>query len=692
VSVELLQRKPDDLTALVHGYAYAPGAVLNRLSVPDEAAFNVGDLDVRWFGTCDTFKAPSQTPFNQWRTTSNQRAWNLVFLLATARLDISIDGTATVVSTAVPIATGPGFPFGVRFTRVAAGGATNCYISYDGVTWGTPVNVGPTSTGALFNSTADLIVAGGFSDGLGSPPAGRTIWAELRNGIDGPVVFRFDADTDIVDPDATTLTATTGQTITVVRTSPPALELVAAIPSGARGMPGGKDDWRFAVEVAIPEEGAALYDIAAYDEAAYSEVNWIDMTPDARGLHWDRGSDDPGGRPVTGSAELTLDNRREQWTPWAREPQAIYRRPGTLIRWGLWNTDYWLAQFSGVVESWVDRQAAHRRESWVEITLFETIGLLGTIDDHEAAAVGAGDTPAQRIVRLLADAEWLHGFYDETGSTIPMQATTMARNRLAELHTTGDSTDAWFRAHRSGVAVLHAVDPDDYPSYNVPNTARYDTSTYDSSAVYALVDEIDQATWRAASFFYRDIELRPDAAVNGPADEQGQIRLGIRYNPDSIVPANDTDPVVNDVRLARVGGSAQIAQDSFSKGRYGIKTLARGDLMNSADADVLAIAQAIRTRRANRVLRIESVTVPGVAENLPGLWVIDVGDPVCVRLPDNDTCVMGHIVGLEHSVSVKSPSGAWWETTISLETYPGFVDVDNVTVTVVATTTVSDVL
>jgi hypothetical protein len=53
--------------------------------------------------------------------------------------------------------------------------------------------------------------------------------------------------------------------------------------------------------------------------------------------------------------------------------------------------------------------------------------------------------------------------------------------------------------------------------------------------------------------------------------------------------------------------------------------------------------------------------------------VIDLGDQVTVVLPDNTLEVFGHISHLEHSITPLSPSGVVWESTIGLETYPGFV-------------------
>jgi hypothetical protein len=455
----------------------------------------------------------------------------------------------------------------------------------------------------------------------------------------------------------------------------------------------GVNDWMLSVEIALPAEGAALYDVARYDVDTYSELSWLPLEDRVRGINWQRGSDDPAdGRPVTGIAELQLDNRDRAWSPWSRDSLATYRGPGTLMRWGIRTMLSWIPQYSGLVETWVEETEGLGAENLVSVTLIETIGRLGTLDGHQVSpAVGAGETSGQRAVRLLDEAAWNLGFYDEAQSSITLQATTMAANRLAELHLTAESVDAWFRAHRSGLAMLEPQDPADHPAYNFPEAARYDLDRYDVG-LYGGVNEDDYSTMRHASYYYSEIVLSPWAADESAPDETGRTRLTLVYDADSLVSLNDLDAVVNDVRLTRVGGAIQVAVDEFSIGRRGHRSLARTNLVTQLDADVLTIAEATVARRSERVLRVESVDLWNRPGNRFGQAVLDVGDLVKVIMPDNQLAVRGHVTSLEHSITPQSVDEVVWTTTIGLQTYPGFVDRDDVTITAAATVTVTDVL
>jgi hypothetical protein len=447
-----------------------------------------------------------------------------------------------------------------------------------------------------------------------------------------------------------------------------------ARPTATFGTPVGYTDWRFAVEIALPESGASVYDVAVYDTGVYSVINWFDITDSVRGIQWHRGADEPGGRPQTGTAEITLDNRLGQWTPWADVEAAAYRRPGTLLRWSTFSAaaEAWVPQMAGIVESWTEGSDALGNECWVTVTLTETVALLANIDNNAGSSYGAGQYAGARCDRLLSSARWTMGLYDEAASTIPLLATDQSLNRLGELHLTADSSNCFFRAHRSGIAMLEAVDPVDHPSYNPPLTARYDTAVYNTDT-YASTASTIWYQLRASSYFYSGITIRPDAGGISAPDVNGQVELSLVYDADSLVSLNDTDMVRNDVRIARVGGVVQVSVNEVSQGRYGQRSYTRSDLKTATDADVLTIANKICNRRANRVLRVDTVDLFGRPENLHGIMVVDVGDPVTVVLPDNDLTVEGHIASVEHNVSPRSGSALLWTCTLGLETYPGFV-------------------
>jgi hypothetical protein len=151
------------------------------------------------------------------------------------------------------------------------------------------------------------------------------------------------------------------------------------------------------------------------------------------------------------------------------------------------------------------------------------------------------------------------------------------------------------------------------------------------------------------------------------------VLLSLVYDADSLVGRNDLELVRNDIRLAKEGGTQQVARDDLSIGLYGEVTYQRNDLKTQNDANVLAIAQGIRDRSAHRVLRVEEVSFFGRPENLFGLMVIDIGDPVTVVLP-NYLAVQGHVIGVRHDITPQSVEQPTWTTVLSLETYEGFIE------------------
>lgn len=452
-------------------------------------------------------------------------------------------------------------------------------------------------------------------------------------------------------------------------------------PAATTGTPIGVDDWRFAVEAVLPTEADALWGEAIWDTDLWSELVWTDLTADVRGLEWGRGADDPAGRPRVGTATITLDNLTGEWCPWGHD--AAYFGPGTLFRFVAHEPTkhWWVPQFAGVVESWLDTTDELGVEWTVTITLAETVDRLAHINNNALSAVeGSGDTAATRIVRLLAAANWPFGFHAETSPTFALQATDMALNRVTECYLTADSTDTNFYSHRSGLAFLAAVDARDNPDYQTLIESRWGTATWDVSLWSTSLDDL-WPTARIASLFYGGIELHPTTAGPGrtiTTDGRGPIR--IVYDADSLIPANDADMVVNDVRLARAGGTEVIRQDFASMGRHGQRTFSRNDLVCSADSTVLSITEAILDRRAWNVLRVTGASFHGRMDqpepNMPALMIVDIGDRAFVVLPagiadpmhDMKPAVAARIAGYTHSIISLTASELNWRTAMTVDT------------------------
>jgi hypothetical protein len=101
------------------------------------------------------------------------------------------------------------------------------------------------------------------------------------------------------------------------------------------------------------------------------------------------------------------------------------------------------------------------------------------------------------------------------------------------------------------------------------------------------------------------------------------------------------DKIYNEVTVSREGGTAQIASDATSQGRYRIRRYQETGLLLSRDEDATAIAEAILDEFREPQLLIESVDLNGTdASALTQIKTLDVGFLVEVkRRPKNGTAI-----------------------------------------------------
>lgn len=228
---------------------------------------------------------------------------------------------------------------------------------------------------------------------------------------------------------------------------------------------------------------------------------------------------------------------------------------------------YWLVRlyeqyrtlFEGLVDNLVEtyREGASDSEMVVECVGF---GALAARDNPPAltSAVGSGELTSARVDRILDGMEW--PWRDVAGGLHGMQSTTLAQNRLRELHAA---------AQAEGGAVWFA--------------GRY-------------------ATFRP--FTWLDPELGADRAVAIQAD----LGAGVGILTDAI-PRWSAQLIRNDVQLARVGGSLIRRQDFTSQSLYGGKyTWSLRDYENDDDDELAAIADRMLEAYAFDYQRLERVT------------------------------------------------------------------------------------
>lgn len=181
-------------------YGVFPGAAADHVDTdPISFAYaNGGDVDVRARIRPNAYTGALQGIIVH-RTTNNptvilrlESSGNLSLLRHNDVLFVTLTSSAAVPS---------GTEF-VRATSVQTGSAPSVtfthrfYTSVDGVTW-TELGTAQSATVAdpMPNPSAELPVIVGANNSTGSsgPYTGRIYWAEIRDGVDGPVLARFDA-------------------------------------------------------------------------------------------------------------------------------------------------------------------------------------------------------------------------------------------------------------------------------------------------------------------------------------------------------------------------------------------------------------------------------------------------------------------------------------------------------------------
>jgi hypothetical protein len=211
---------------LQSGYVYLPGVAGNYLSVPDENALDItGDIDIRVKVALDNWNPGSIVNLVAKWQGSGSRSYRLyIDASGYPRLGVTTDGVNEFGSQ--PSATtslANGAAKWLRATLDLDDGAGNrvyrYYTSDDGSSWtqlGSTLTIA--GTVASISSSVSIIELGSRSAGTVELNPAKFYRAQVLNGIDGTTVLDVDCDA-ITSGSATSFTATTGQTVTINRST-----------------------------------------------------------------------------------------------------------------------------------------------------------------------------------------------------------------------------------------------------------------------------------------------------------------------------------------------------------------------------------------------------------------------------------------------------------------------------------------
>jgi hypothetical protein len=224
-----------NVTALVKGrtvydprsatYLSLPGTSGNYASTPDSAAVSItGDIDL----IAKVAPIDWADGVNYRTVISKGAPSNLQYLLTialTGKLGFYCDSPTITAESTVALADLPNDSVKwIRATRSASSGEVKFYTSDDGAAWTQLGTTVAAATGAATDNSDQLEVGLRSVSGI-QPFSGKIYYAEVRNGIDGTVVAKFDPTE--TTPADTSFTSSTGEVWTINQSGDPMAELIS---------------------------------------------------------------------------------------------------------------------------------------------------------------------------------------------------------------------------------------------------------------------------------------------------------------------------------------------------------------------------------------------------------------------------------------------------------------------------------
>lgn len=174
------------------------GASGNYISTPSIAAFAVTDLDLRWEGSLDNFTTVGASAQQYLISNYTHLVGGYKIYVSPGatdfRFQISISGSNGGLNAAHTISNGK--KFRLRVTRIASTGVSQFYMGTPETAWLSLPTLGSSGVVLAGNSIPQGTTAMQLGNGEGSVQfAGNIYYGEVRNGIDGTVVSRFNPQT-----------------------------------------------------------------------------------------------------------------------------------------------------------------------------------------------------------------------------------------------------------------------------------------------------------------------------------------------------------------------------------------------------------------------------------------------------------------------------------------------------------------
>jgi hypothetical protein len=280
--------------------------------------------------------------------------------------------------------------------------------------------------------------------------------------------------------------------------------------------------------------------------------------------------------------------------------------------------------YTGFADSWLPD---YDSPTWstVSLTATDAFKVFSSQDRTAGGAVGAGELSGARINRILDGLGWQTEDRHVAAGDTAVQATMLDGNGLTELYLVQDTELGELYMDASGDVVFRN-------RHAILTEARSNTS---------------QATFG-------------DGGIGA-----GEIPYA------SITVENDDSSMANYVKIARVGGTEQVAQDAASMAKYLMKTYSRDDLLHQTDAESLGYAKSLLSQAKDPELRFAQLGFVNLRPDVcpagwPALLGRELGDRItAIRRPPGGGSANQRDVFVRRIEM--SSDGPTWKTNLSLQ-------------------------
>lgn len=375
--------------------------------------------------------------------------------------------------------------------------------------------------------------------------------------------------------------------------------------------------------------------IAFANDPFDASPSWADISSDLRRVQIKRGRQHELDRIEPGTMTVELNNEHGNYWPLNEEsdyyPNVLpNKRVNIYATWK--GVDYHL--YTGFIEDW--------NPGWIHDKGFgpivspscvDVLSLIANLEINDDVGYPQ-ELSGVRVARVLDAVGW-PGIYDwQLG--------------IAGYSELGETTYLSYRGLDDGQSILQATGP-------LENENAMEHLWKVQDAELGVIYQRGDGNVNFDDRHNRILKHSISFAVFGPG--------GLPYH--GLEPHFDNNMIRNDIRITRIGGVQQSAQDTTSQAAFGKRTLSKSDLLLASDLECQDQANYLKKRYKDPTFRISSLKVLPAAD--PALWPVvlgaEIGRRITLKRPGIGLDKDYYIEGIQHDIDLTRLT---WEVNLQL--------------------------